>query len=88
MVFLAYPGDLCRLVDSVDVVTMRCEACLGDGRRLNPLVTVKVACDMVMIDNPQRLPIIIPCDECGGSGIAHCCDGLCVQQQDYLPPDR
>jgi hypothetical protein len=22
---------------------------------------------------------LIPCPECGGSGIAHCCDGICEQ---------
>ena len=27
-------------------------------------------------DADERL---IPCPDCGGSGIAHCCDGLCEQ---------
>jgi hypothetical protein len=22
---------------------------------------------------------LIPCPDCGGSGIAHCCDGMCEQ---------
>jgi len=22
---------------------------------------------------------MIPCPDCGGAGIAHCCDGLCAQ---------
>jgi hypothetical protein len=22
---------------------------------------------------------LIPCPDCGGSGIAHCCDGICEQ---------
>ncbi len=22
---------------------------------------------------------MIPCPDCGGSGIAHCCDGICEQ---------
>ena len=22
---------------------------------------------------------IIPCPDCGGQGIAHCCDGICAQ---------
>jgi hypothetical protein len=22
---------------------------------------------------------VIPCPECGGQGIAHCCDGICEQ---------
>jgi hypothetical protein len=24
---------------------------------------------------------LIPCPDCGGSGIAHCCDGICAQPE-------
>ena len=26
-----------------------------------------------------------PCQECGGTGIAHCCDGICEQPQQLNP---
>jgi len=29
---------------------------------------------------------LIPCPDCGGSGIAHCCDGIC--EQPNAPSDR
>jgi hypothetical protein len=28
---------------------------------------------------------LIPCPDCGGQGIAHCCDGICAQP-DPPPP--
>jgi hypothetical protein len=31
---------------------------------------------------PDDRQIMIPCPDCGGTGIAHCCDGICEQ------PDR
>jgi len=42
---------------------MRCERCRGDGWLLVPAPT------------KFGLPEEVPCPECGGSGIAHCCEG-------------
>jgi hypothetical protein len=28
-----------------------------------------------MIINPSRLPLLVPCENCAGSGFDHCCDG-------------
>jgi hypothetical protein len=52
---------------------MRCETCQGRGWRFS-LPPGANAFEM-------RLPALanamqrVPCNECGGSGIAHCCDG-------------
>jgi hypothetical protein len=32
-------------------------------------------------------PMLVPCPDCGGQGIAHCCDGICAQPQDPQPQD-
>jgi len=29
---------------------------------------------------------MIPCPDCGGQGIAHCCDGICEQPTPALRP--
>jgi hypothetical protein len=29
---------------------------------------------------------LIPCPDCGGQGIAHCCDGICEQPERAPPP--
>ena len=29
----------------------------------------------------------VPCPDCGGQGIAHCCDGICEQPQHGPPND-
>ena len=56
---------------------MRCETCQGRGQ-----VTERV--DATCEPTPQfhQDQASLPCPECGGSGITHCCDGLCEQ------PDR
>jgi hypothetical protein len=28
---------------------------------------------------------LIPCPDCGGQGIAHCCDGICEQPDPIAP---
>jgi len=30
---------------------------------------------------------MIPCPDCGGTGIAHCCDGVCAQPE-LVPPNE
>ena len=32
--------------------------------------------------------VLIPCPECGGTGIAHCCDGICEQPEIAPPRDN
>ena len=49
---------------------MRCDACGGRGWILRP-APIKTA--------PELRGVVMwkdPCDDCGGSGICHCCDGL------------
>lgn len=57
---------------------MRCEKCQGSG-------TIEVAIPVPKFqstfDNPAPLTFECrvekrPCPECGGCGVAHCCDGL------------
>jgi hypothetical protein len=31
---------------------------------------------------------MIPCPECGGQGIAHCCDGVCEQPEFGARPEQ
>ena len=31
------------------------------------------------VDRIDEQAALIPCPDCGGSGIAHCCDGICEQ---------
>ena len=47
-------------------VHMRCEACQGTGF-------------IPYLETHIRVPR--PCEECGGSGIAHCCEGLCESRE-------
>lgn len=69
---------------------MRCEACHGEGHRLvwhRPTgkdIGHDAQCRRAFqvstrIGSPRGLPLPVPCDECGGSGIAHCCEGLRAQ---------
>ena len=61
---------------------MRCETCQGHGKRLNPLLTVTGdRMYETRVYNPNRLPLIVPCEDCGGSGSVHCCDGLQAQPE-------
>jgi hypothetical protein len=52
---------------------MICERCHGAG--VMPEGTSKYSEVL-----PPALPL--PCDECGGSGVAHCCEGLRAQPED------
>ena len=31
---------------------------------------------------------LIPCPDCGGQGVAHCCDGICEQPEIIRPNDH
>ena len=30
----------------------------------------------------------VPCESCGGCGVAHCCDGLCAQPEPDREPEK
>jgi hypothetical protein len=47
---------------------MLCETCQWAGRR-------------GFVRGPRGDNDMIPCPDCGGTGIAHCCDGICEQPQ-------
>jgi hypothetical protein len=46
---------------------MRCETCHGLGR---------LTYDEHPHPKPQQFGSVFPCPDCGGGGVAHCCDGL------------
>jgi|KBSMisStaDraftv2_1062788.scaffolds.fasta_scaffold498908_2 hypothetical protein len=56
---------------------MLCETCRYSGRvgfvRAGGLTSTHTSSDD-RVNEP-----LIPCPDCGGSGIAHCCDGICEQ---------
>jgi hypothetical protein len=56
---------------------MRCETCQGRGQVKDCLTP-----QAETAATPAKDILFVPCPDCGGSGIAHCCDGLCEQ------PDR
>lgn len=61
---------------------MICETCHGQGKRLNPALFITANhYSGGYVANPDHLPLLVPCDECGGSGVAHCCDGLRAQEE-------
>jgi hypothetical protein len=61
---------------------MLCETCRHSGR----VGFVRVSRNAPADDRVDEQTRLIPCPECGGSGIAHCCDGIC--EQPSAPSDR
>jgi hypothetical protein len=58
---------------------MRCEDCHGEGRH------VVIMREFVGRDgNCWRDELVYPCESCGGSGVAHCCEG----ERPDLAPER
>jgi hypothetical protein len=60
---------------------MICETCRGRGwvgRDTLPVIGV-MAGDPA--HPPVELSLKVPCADCGGSGHAHCCDGLQAQRE-------
>lgn len=51
---------------------MVCEFCHGTGKILVPRMNIAMGYD--------------PCPECNGTGLQHCCEGLCEQPDDW--PDN
>jgi hypothetical protein len=61
-------------------ITMLCETCRwterpGFVRRPQPSEP----------SDPQQSSAFIPCPDCGGAAIAHCCEGLCEQPDPAEP---
>jgi hypothetical protein len=65
---------------------MICEVCHGTGKRLNPALSLDRSPLAGLRGNPKGLPLLVPCEDCGGSGVAHCCDGLRAQPEDAPCP--
>jgi hypothetical protein len=53
---------------------MRCETCHGSGR-ISALHSQAIAETAMAPAGLSELP----CPDCDGCGIAHCCDGICEQ---------
>lgn len=60
---------------------MLCETCRGNGKRLNPALTVTYG-PTVRVHNPEGLPLLIPCPDCGGNGTMSCCEGMVGTERD------
>jgi len=60
---------------------MLCETCRYSGR-----VGFVRAFGPASADERIDEAALVPCPDCGGSGIAHCCDGIC--EQPNAPSDR
>jgi hypothetical protein len=58
---------------------MLCETCRFTGRPGFVRAPRKAPADDRADDR------LIPCPDCGGSGVAHCCDGICAQP---APPNK
>jgi hypothetical protein len=54
---------------------MLCETCRYSGR----VGFVRAGGHSPIDDRVDEQAALIPCPDCGGSGIAHCCDGICEQ---------
>lgn len=49
---------------------MKCETCKGRGLRFQSFP------ETVIIDGQVvSLPVLVPCPDCGGCGLVHCCEG-------------
>lgn len=48
---------------------MLCDTCHGSG-----MIPQRPA--------PDQPPRLVPCPDCGGTGVGHCCDGLAEQPGD------
>ena len=60
---------------------MLCETCRHSGRTGFVRAGSRASSD----DRVDEQSGLIPCPDCGGTGIAHCCDGVC--EQPGLPGD-
>lgn len=56
---------------------MRCEFCQGTGKVPGPSIRYAFK-DGTVIESAD-FGGTYACEHCGGSGIGHCCDGLCEQ---------
>jgi len=64
---------------------MNCPACHGKGWEYGPSISHEFPDGTVIATADLRKK---PCEECGGTGIIHCCDGLREQpEEDNDKPD-
>ncbi len=56
---------------------MRCAACQGTGRQIRTIAATVKADARLAKAAALRPPLQfnVPCDACGGTGFAHCCEG-------------
>jgi DnaJ-class molecular chaperone len=62
---------------------MRCEECDGTGK---VEAIIRLGSRLFRVRAPGRgQTALVVCPECGGSGIAHCCEGIRVQPKATAP---
>lgn len=59
-----------------------CETCQGAGRVWRDSLPIIGALPGDPQTPPPGFSLKVPCPECGGSGVAHCCDGLQAKPDD------
>ena len=57
---------------------MRCEKCQGAGHRKSPYIVGLKDGDIYTVN---------VCTDCGGTGIAHCCEGMREQPEPETEPE-
>ena len=57
---------------------MRCETCFGIGETL-------IDREGQPVNRLRDAAMMIPCPDCGGSGLAHCCEGDSACNQTEAP---
>ena len=63
---------------------MRCERCQGNGM-VPTSVDITVGYRPSLGQRGYTVPIVEPCPDCGGCGLAHCCDGLTAANETPEP---
>lgn len=62
---------------------MICETCRWSGRP----GFVPVGHSSRTVEQAGVQPYMVPCPDCGGQGVGHCCDGICAQPEVTLSRD-
>jgi hypothetical protein len=67
---------------------MLCESCRWTERPgfvRRPAPSASVTADAGTLGRKNETIDLIPCPDCGGQAIAHCCEGLCEQPEPDAP---